>query len=191
MVEVNASVTETTTVGVDLILRTTLKGLAALAAVFAIASPAAAQQVSVTGPKPTASVTVMKPLQLTGVRNLVFGSVLLGSFTGSDTVTISTSGRTCGTTGGLTCSGTFSTAQYRVVGTNNMVALVSSVTPTVTMTNGTGGTLTLTPTFPSSVTIDNSGNPGKIFDVGGTLSLTSTQADGVYSGTLDIQVAYQ
>lgn len=164
---------------------------AATAAVFLVASPAAAQQVSVTGPKPTASVNVMKPLQLAGLRNLVFGTVLVGSFTGSDTVTITPSGRTCGSTGGLTCSGTFSTAQYRVTGSNNQVALIRSVTPTVTMTNGTGGTLTLTPSFPSSVTIDNSGNPGKLFEVGGTLSFTSTMPDGLYTGTLDIQVAYQ
>ncbi|GAA4031260.1 hypothetical protein GCM10022281_08500 [Sphingomonas rosea] len=172
-------------------MRNFLKGAAALTAFLAFATPAAAQQVSVTGAKPTATVNVMKPLQLTGLRNLVFGNVLVGTFTGSDTVAITPSGRTCGTTGGLTCSGTFSTAQYRVVGSNNNVALITSATPTVSMSNGAGGTLTLTPTFPSSVTVDNSGNPGKIFEVGGTLSFSSTQADGLYTGTLDIQVAYQ
>ena len=171
--------------------KNSIKGLAALTALCAFATPAAAQQVGVTGAKPTASVTVQKPIQLAGVRNLVFGTVLLGTFTGTDTVSVTPSGRTCGTTGGLTCSGTFSTAQYRVTGTNNQVALISSVTPTVTMTNGTGGTLVLTPSFPSSTTIDNSGNPGKIFEVGGSLAFTATQADGVYTGTLDIQVAYQ
>jgi hypothetical protein len=154
------------------------------------AAPAAAQT-GTTGPKPTASVTVNKPIQLTGLRNLVFGTVLVETFTGSQTVTIAPAGRTCGSGAGLTCSGTFSTAQYRVTGTNNQVALVSSATPTVTLTNGTGATLTLNLSYPSSVTIDNSGNPGKIIDVGGSLTFTSEVADGIYSGTLEITVAYQ
>jgi hypothetical protein len=156
----------------------------ALAALAFVAAPASAQ-------KATATVTVNKPLQLTATRDLVFGTVLLGSFTGTQTVTIATSGRTCGSGSGLTCSGVFSTAQYRVVGTNNQVALVSSPTPTVTLSNGAGATLALTLSFPSSLTIDNSGNPGRLFEVGGSLPFTSTMADGVYSGTIDIQVAYQ
>ncbi|WP_300973269.1 DUF4402 domain-containing protein [Sphingomonas sp. LHG3406-1] len=155
-----------------------------------LTTPSAAQQVSVTGAKPTASVNVMKPLQLTALRNLQFGTVLVGSFTGAQQVAITPSGRTCGS-GGLTCSGTFSTAQYRVTGSNNQVALISSVSPTVTLTNGTGGTLVMTPSFPTSVTIDNSGNPGRLFEVGGSLSFTSTMPDGLYTGILDIQVAYQ
>jgi hypothetical protein len=164
--------------------------IAASALLFGLAQPAAAQQVSANG-KPKANVKVMKPLQLTGLRDLVFGTVLVGTFTGSDTVTISPGGRTCGTTGGLTCSGTFSTAQYRVNGSSNQVALISSVTPTVTLTNGTGATMAMTPTFPSSITIANSGATGSLFEVGGTLSFNSAMPDGVYTGTIDIQVAYQ
>lgn len=155
-----------------------------------ISSPAAAQT-STTGPKATATVNVQKPLQLTALRDLQFGTVLVGSFTGTQNVTIATAGRTCGSGTGLTCSGVFNTAQFRLVGTNNQVALVSSPTPTVTLTNGAGGTLALTLTYPSSVTIDNSGNPGRIFEVGGSLPFTSTMADGIYTGTIDIQVAYQ
>ena len=155
-----------------------------------IASPAAAQT-STTGPKATASVNVQKPLQLTALRDLQFGTVLVGSFTGTQTVSIATSGRTCGSGSGLTCSGTFTTAQFRLVGSNNNVALISSPTPTVTLSNGAGATLALTLSFPSSVTVDNSGNPGRLFEVGGSLPFTSTMADGIYTGTIDIQVAYQ
>ncbi|NJC04835.1 hypothetical protein GGQ97_000628 [Sphingomonas kaistensis] len=154
-------------------------------------APALAQSVGTTGPKATASVNVMKPLQLTALRNLQFGTVLLGTFTGTQNVIISPTGRTCGSGAGLTCSGVFTTAQFRLTGSNNQVALISSPTPTVTLTNGAGATLALTLSYPASVTIDNSGNPGRLFEVGGTLGLTSTMADGVYTGTIDIQVAYQ
>lgn len=154
-------------------------------------SPAAAQGVGTTGLKATASVKVVKPLQLTALRNLQFGTVLVGTFTGTQTVTIAPSGRTCGSGAGLTCSGVFSTAQFRVTGSNNQVALISSPTPTVTMSNGAGATIALTLNYPSSVSIDNSGNQGKLFEVGGSLSFSSTMADGLYTGTIDIQVAYQ
>lgn len=164
--------------------------LAAAGLAFLPAS-ALAQSVGTTGSKATASVNVMKPLQLTALRNLQFGTVLLGTFAGTQNVTISPSGRTCGSDAGLTCSGLFTTAQFRLTGSNNQVALITSPTPTVTLTNGTGAALPLTLSFPSSLTIDNSGNPGKLFEVGGTLAFTSTMADGLYTGTIDIQVAYQ
>lgn len=161
------------------------------AAAALISSPAAGQATGTTGPKATATVNVQKPLQLTAVRDLQFGTVLVGSFTGTQTVTIATSGRTCGSATGLTCSGVFSTAQFRIVGTNNQIALISSPTSTVMLSNGAGGTLALTLSFPGSVSIDNSGNPGRLFEVGGSLPFTSTMADGIYTGTIDIQVAYQ
>jgi hypothetical protein len=161
------------------------------AGLLALLASHAAAQTSTTGPKATATVNVQKPLQLTALRDMQFGTVLVGTFTGTQTVTIATSGRTCGSGSGLTCSGAFSIAQYRLVGTNNQVALISSPTPTVTLSNGAGGTLALTLSFPASLSIDNSGNPGRLFEVGGTLGFTSTMPDGIYTGTIDIQVAYQ
>ena len=152
------------------------------------ATPVAAQT---SGPKATATVTVNKPLQLTAERDLQFGTVLLGTFTGTQTVTVATSGRTCGSGAGLTCSGVFNTAQYRLIGTNNQYALISSPSPTVSLSNGAGGTLSLTLSYPTSLQLNNSGNPGRLFEVGGSLAFTSTTADGVYTGTIDIQVAYQ
>lgn len=161
------------------------------AGLLALISVPVAAQTSTTGPKATASVNVQKPLQLTAIRDLQFGTVLVGTFAGTQNVTINSSGRTCGSGSGLTCSGVFNTAQFRLVGTNNQIALISSATPTVTLSNGAGATLAMTLSFPSSLSIDNSGNPGRIFEVGGSLPFTSTMADGVYTGTIDIQVAYQ
>jgi hypothetical protein len=37
----------------------------------------------------------------------------------------------------------------------------------------------------------NSGNQGVTFEVGGSLTIAPTTPDGVYSGTIDIQVNYQ
>jgi hypothetical protein len=163
--------------------------LLAFGALALLASPAGAQ--GTTSQRATASVNVMKPLQLTTVRNLQFGTILVGSFTGDQNVSVTPSGRTCGSGTGLTCSGVFNTAQFRVTGTNNQIALISSATSTVSLTNATGATLVMTPTFPGSVSFNNSGNQGVLFEVGGTMAFTSSMADGVYSGTLEIQVAYQ
>ena len=168
-----------------------LRILLGLVAAALAATPALGQSVGATGPKATASVKVVKPLQLTVLRNLQFGTVMVGTFSGSQTVAVTPAGRSCGSGAGLTCSGLYSTAQFRLTGTNNQFALISSATPTVTMTNGAGSSLTLTLSYPSSVSIDNSGNPGKLFEVGGSLSFASAMADGVYTGTIDIQVAYQ
>ncbi|WP_344705686.1 DUF4402 domain-containing protein [Sphingomonas swuensis] len=168
--------------------RSALVGLAALglASGQALAAP-----VSVSGTKPTANVKVLKPLQLSVVRNLNFGTIVMSSVTTNQTVRVAPAGRTCGTGPALTCSGTFSTAQYRVNGTNNQQVIISSSSPTYALTGSNGGSLTLTPTFPTSVTIDNSGNPGVLFEVGGSFVITPTTPDGLYSGTIDIQVAYQ
>jgi hypothetical protein len=160
-------------------------------ALLLLASPAGAQSVGTTGPKATASVNVMKPLQLTTVRNLQFGTVLVGSFTGTQSVSVTPSGRTCGSGAGLTCSGVFSTAQFRVTGSNNQTAQVSSATPTINLISATGATLVMTPSLPDSVSFSNSGNQGVLFEVGGTLTFNSAMADGLYTGTLEIQVSYQ
>jgi hypothetical protein len=156
-----------------------------------VAAPAAAQSGMVTNVSAPANVKVLRPLQLTTLRNLDFGTIVMGTITANQTVSVSQTGRSCGSGGQLTCTGTFATAQFRVTGTNNQVVLIRSATPTATLTNAAGKTLTLTPILPAPVTMPNSGNQGVTFQVGGSLVITPTTADGLYSGTIDIQVAYQ
>jgi hypothetical protein len=115
----------------------------------------------------------------------------MGAITANQTVSVSEAGRSCGSGGQLTCTGAFATAQFSVTGTNNQVVLIRSATATATLTNAAGKTLTLTPILPAPVTMPNSGNQGVVFEVGGSLVITPTTADGLYSGTIDIQVAYQ
>jgi hypothetical protein len=162
-----------------------------LALLLGLAGPAQAQSGGSSNVRAPTSVKVVRPLALTALRNLDFGTIVLGNLTSSQTVTVSTTGRTCGSGGQLTCSGTFATAQYRVLGTNNQVVLISTATPTSTLTNAAGNRLTLTPSMPRTVTMPNSGNQGVVFDVGGSLTIAAGTPDGLYSGTMDVQVAYQ
>lgn len=138
---------------------------------------------------PGVNIKVLRPLQLTAQRNLQFGTVIMGTMTGSATVSVTPAGRTCGAT--LTCSALFSTAEYRVTGSARELVLISSRTPAVTMTSPAGGTLSMVPSFPSSIVIPNNGNRGIAFEVGGTLTIPHTAQGGIYTGTLEIEIAYQ
>ena len=164
----------------------------ALSASAPWAGPAlAAPPVSVSGAKPTASVKVLRPLSLAVRRNLVFGDIVMGTLTGPELVGVTSAGRSCGTSGQLTCSGTFSTAQFRVNGSNNQIVLISLALPVVTMSGSNGGTLLMTPILPTQVMLDNSGNPGADFEMGGSFTITPTTPEGRYTGTVDVLVIYQ
>ncbi len=168
-------------------MRRILLTLLALSASPALAAP----PVSVSGAKPTASVKVLKPLSLSVRRNLIFGDIVMGTLTVPELVSVTPAGRSCGTSGKLTCSGTFSTAQFRVNGSNNQIVLISLATPLVTMTGSNGGTLLMTPSLPAQVTLDNSGNPGADFEMGGRFTITPTTLEGRYTGTVDVLAIYQ
>ena len=166
-----------------------LAALAAAATLFsspAVAAPAAAT------PKAQASAKIVKPLTLTANRSLDFGTILVGTVSGTQTVAISQDGttRTCGTAG-LTCSGTFQSAEYNVTGTRqftvNIAATASNLTNT---TSGNNETLVFTPNAPTSLVLANSGAPGSNFSVGGSIGITSATVDGLYSGDIEVTVDY-
>ena len=167
-----------------------LTSLAAATAALALTSaPAAAQQVGVSGTKPTATARIIRPLELRGVRNLNFGTIVLGTVpTGGSSVSLSAAGvLNCGT--GLTCSGTNATAQYNVRGTQGQIVVVTASNSTLTGSNG--GTLTFVPAVPANITLPNSGTPGQNFDVGGSITILPATTDGVYTGDMDVFVQYQ
>jgi hypothetical protein len=120
-----------------------------------------------------------------------FGTVVLGNLTTNQTISVTSAGRNCGSSAQLTCTGTFATAQFQVIGSNNQVVSIRAATPTTTLTSASGARLTLTPIVPGSVTMPNSGNQGVTFEVGGSLVITPGSPDGLYSGIVDIQVSYQ
>lgn len=140
----------------------------------------------------TATAKIYKPLTIAAVQNLNFGTIVLtgASFSG-EIVSISQTGAlTCGSNPGvlLTCSGTAQAAQYKLVGTNN-----ATVTITCPGFNLTGpGTLAFTPSAPATVNLGATGaTTGYTFSIGGSIALSSTTPDGVYTGTFQVTADYQ
>jgi hypothetical protein len=132
-----------------------------------------------------------KPLVLIWIQDLDLGTVAPGPGTWSGaTVAVSRDGLFSCANANVTCTGATKAAQYQVTGTNNAVARVSA--PNVTLVNQADPTRTLLLTIdaPATVTLPNSGQPGTIFSIGGAVTLSSTTASGVYSGTLNVTVDY-
>lgn len=167
------------------------KLIIATAFVAAVVAPAGAQAATGATPKATANAKLIKPLTLTALRNLDFGTIVMGTLSANETVSINGAGTvTCGSSGNLTCSGTQQSAQYRITGTQGQQVVVSSATPTYSLAGSNGGTLTFTPVLPSTITLGSAGAPANDFTVGGSIVIGSSTVDGVYSGQIDIQVAY-
>ena len=131
---------------------------------------------------------LIKQLVLSVKQDLDFGQIVLAGVAGTRIVSISQSGvLTCGA--GLTCSGAARQAIFNVAGSTGQVVRISTVPSN--LTNGSGGTIMFTPSAPASVTLTNSGKGGLDFGVGGSIPLTSTTSDGLYSGTVEVTVDYQ
>jgi hypothetical protein len=63
---------------------------------------------------------------------------------------------------------------------------------TVSLTGSNGGTLTLTIDAPTTAAIGSAGpTTGVTFGVGGSLTLTDTTTDGVYTGSFAVDADYQ
>ncbi len=156
--------------------------LAVLAA-FAGTAPASAATVTA-----AASVNVVKPVLLTKLNDLNFGTVTFaGGSSGSATVVISQLGAvTCPT--GATCTGTPMAAGFNIQGTNKMTALIT--VPSTTLSNGSDS-MTFTPNAPSSIYLPNSGAPGINFNVGGSITIGAANAGGAYTGSIAVTAEYQ
>jgi Mat/Ecp fimbriae major subunit len=164
--------------------------LTALAATVAVAFGAtgAVAATSATADA-TAKARVLKPLQLTSKQNLDLGTIVLsGAAPFTATVGIDRNGTfTCGTK--VTCSSTHQVAVYNVAGTKSQPVTIAA--GNVTMSDGAGHSLTLTPDFNTTVNLTNSGAPGTDFNVGGSITVADTTADGVYTGTFAVTADYQ
>ena len=96
--------------------------------------------------------------------------------------------RTCGA--GLTCTGTVSSANFNITGTTGAIVTVTGDN-SVTLANGTGGTMTAALTRSASTLTLVAGAVNGTVQVSGTLSLAASQADGAYTGTFNVTVDYQ
>ena len=161
--------------------------MAALAAAALAATPAIAAPVGVTGAPPSASARIVRPLTLTATGSLDFGTIVLNGITADRTVTLNDDATiTCATE--LVCAATGTVPTYNVRGTQGQT--VNIIKNTSTLTGSNGGSLTLTPVGAASVLLANSGAPGRDFTIGGSITIGTGTADGVYTGTVDVQVDY-
>ena len=136
-----------------------------------------------------ASVKVVKSLSLTAKQSLDFGTVLLSGAPSSSSVSLSGTGIvTCGP--GLTCSGAARPAIFNVQGSNAQTVQIFAV-PSDLTNPADGAKLRFTPSAPASVTLTNSGAPGKDFNIGGSIDIPSTTSDGTYTGNVEVTVDYQ
>jgi Domain of unknown function (DUF4402) len=132
-----------------------------------------------------------KPLTLTKVQDFDLGTVVLapGTWSGAK-VSITQAGVLSCANPNTTCTGVPQPAIYTVSGSNNEVVKITA--PNVTLTNQADPTQTLLLTVdsPATVTLDTGGKKGTNFSIGGSLTLSSTTAGGVYAGTFDVTVDY-
>jgi len=162
-----------------------LQSIGAAIAALAAAAPAWA------APTATVSAMIVRPLTLSWVQDLDLGTITFNPGTWSNaTVAISRTGILSCTNPNVICTGTTQVAQYNVIGTNKQTLTIHA--PNVTLVNQSdpSKTLTLTVDSPGSVALTNSGQPGTTFSLGGSITVNSTTADGVYTGTFDVTVDY-
>ena len=167
--------------------------LAALAAAATLAAtPAVAAPVGAT-PKAKASARIVKPLTLVAQRDLDFGTIVNGLPTGG-TRTVSVSN--AGVRGGcdatvVVCSGTPTSAEYKVTGTNNMTINVDTTGSNLTNTTSGGSeTLAFTPDADFTLALGNSGASGVLFTLGGSITSSDATVGGLYVGDIEVTVDY-
>ena len=161
--------------------------LAALAAATTLAAtPAVAVPVTGLNIPVTATARITKPLTLTKIDDIDFGTIAV---TGTDTVTLDevSGNRVCGAAVNQVCSGAFKFAEYRVTGTNNQDVTITK--PDVSLSNGTDN-LTLVLTGLDTINLTNSGVTGATFKLGGSILIDEDVSEGTYTGNLAVTVEY-
>lgn len=162
-----------------------------IALLFALAAPALHDRAVAASAVIKVNAKATKPLTLTSVQDLDLGTIVLapGTWSGA-AVSISQAGVFSCTSPNTTCTGVPLVATYSVSGSNNEVVKVTA--PNVTLTNQSDPTqtLTLVVNSPSTVTLGNGGKKGTTFSIGGSVTLSSSTAGGLYSGTFDVTVDY-
>ena len=158
--------------------------LAALALMGAVQiSHAHAAQTSI-----QASANVVKSLTLTKKQDLDFGTVTLSGTPGTYTVSLSQAGvLTCPS--GATCAGAPTPGIMNVQGSNGQAVRITVANANL-VNSVDGSTIPFTANAPATITLTNSGFPGKDFNIGGSIAIPST-ADGSYAGNVSVTVDYQ
>ena len=133
----------------------------------------------------------VKPLILTKVQDLNFGSVTLGPGVWSNVkVSLSQGGTFSCANANLVCSGATAVAKYNVQGSNQQTVYISAPNVTLVNQNDSTKTLILVTDAPANLVLPNSGAQGVNFSIGGSVTLSSTTAAGTYVGTFNVTVDY-
>lgn len=160
---------------------------AALFALVIVLAPQAA--FAATGAGQT-SVTLLRSLSMVRTADLEFGALVPSAISGTATINASTdlrstSGGVVGASGGATGA-----AKFTAAGAVGVIAIFLPPS-TITISNGSGGTMTI-----DAITLN--GASDRIFPLGGTidvalggrLTVAANQPEGSYSGTFALTVLY-
>ena len=155
----------------------------------------------------TAKANVLKPLQMTGGGTVDFGTIVtpsVATFSGTFTIDAAAAQTSTFCASGFACSGTPAAALFNLQGTsqNNITLNVpTSVTLTLQGATGTPPTLTFvtrnsvsatnSATGNYTITLPNSGFPGRNIYVGGSVTITEATVGGNYQGTFTVTADYQ
>ena len=163
-----------------LALATTALAALGLGATGASAAPASANAV--------AKAKVLAQLTIKKTTDLDFGTIVAAA--NASTVAVDAAGAiTCGT--GVTCTGTGTAAKFAITGTNNAVVNVT-MPNSVTLANGTGGSMIATLVKVSTLNLGDTGKTGTPLAFGASLAVGAAQADGLYSSPeFAVTVDYQ
>lgn len=166
------------------------KLLISAGAVAALALSSAPALAATPTTQATATARIVEPLTITSARDMDFGTIVLsGTGPYTDTITMTRAGAvTCG--GNTTCSGTTKSARYTMTGTRDQKVTIT-VSPTIALVNQTQTSpdLTLTVDSPALATLDSTGVGA--FNIGGSIDVSDTTVDGIYTGTFDVSADYQ
>lgn len=135
-----------------------------------------------------ASAKVVKSLELSSKQNLDFGTITLSGALGTYTVSMSLAG-VLACPSGATCAGAPLPAILNAQGSQGQVVRITVANSNL-VNSVNGSTIPFTPLAPASITLTNSGFPGKDFNIGGSIAIPST-ADGTYSGNIVVTADYQ
>ncbi|MEQ1509945.1 MAG: DUF4402 domain-containing protein [Sphingopyxis sp.] len=164
---------------------TSITPIAAAAILCAWAGAASAQ----TTPG-TAQSLVLNRLELLNTTALDFGNLIAGPTAGTATIN-GTSGARTTTGGAVAAGGTIGMATFYAAGTVNRIFLVLRPTAPITLTNGTGGTMTVNNwTSNGGLIRFLDGNGISIITIGARLNVGANQAPGTYTGTFNVTVNY-
>lgn len=133
-------------------------------------------------------IRIIAPIALSKVQDLDMGTVIPGATAGSVTLNATTGAQ--GITGGVVyASPSGQPAQFAATGQPSHPFTISLNSSPITLT-GPGGTMSLALLASPSASSTFSGGGTAALNVGGTLSVGANQADGDYTGTFSLTVAY-